>query len=1048
MRFLGEWSYSKYLEIWVLCFVCLLLIVSAVNAGYQESDNTSSSNLQKVTLQVRWDHQYQFAGYYAAKWNGYYRDAGFDVYIRSAITQDGKILSATEEVGNGTADFGVGAADILLARDKGIPLVVLASIFQQSASEFYARNKTRLYVPFDLLNLKVARNVNDLIDVELQAMLQSEGINPNNITAYPHFPGIQHLVDDRVDVIPGYRISAPFEFQKQGLETKVLRPIHYGIDFYGDSLFTTRKRVDQDSEAADRFTQASIKGWEYALEHPEEIADKISQELPRMAPIQNGTFREFNRFQMNGVKELTLYPIIDVGHVNPDRWRRMNELMQNLGIIQSPLSIDEFVFDPVKLHQKKEKEIFLIFMILIFGTTGGILIIYGWTLYLRKTIALKTREIQEVNSKLDQDIEILREAEEKREHLLHKLAKNHDELINSYQDLETQKEKLQTSEEQYRTIVTNSQAGYFLIDNEGLFQMVNDAWLSMHGFSSIDEVIGQHFLITQIEEDTNKAWENVDFLIRGCTINRGEFRRRNRDGSIGYHTFSATPVIHDGIVVGLEGFLIDITERKQMEESLRKSEHFLRGVLNATPNLIYIYNLDEHRNVYANREIVDFLGYSSEQILTMGSKLFDSILYYDDAQKVAAHHSRMKSAMDNEILECEYRMKHANGTWRLLRSRDIVFTRNQQGIVQEILGSADDVTEKNLSELRLKEAFRYNRGLIEASIDPFVTINPDGKITDVNSASEEITGYTREELIGTDFSEYFTEPQKARVGYLSVLDAGLLRNYPLEICHKDGRRTPVLYNASVYFSREGVVQGVFAAARDITERKKAEESLREANQKLRLLTGLTRHDIFNQLSVIQNLHDFCLNSSDLIKIHEYISRAQIAGNQLEATIRFTREYENFGFISSGWLTVYQIIESAQTEVTFATVILQNRIPETLEVYADPIIRKVFSTLMENSIRHGGKITNIQFSDNKREDILIITCEDDGIGIPSEEKERIFDHGYGKHTGIGLFLAREILSITGLSIRECGEPGKGARFEILVPAGKFRHHTQNGGSDEN
>ena len=98
---------------------------------------TSAMAVEKVSLQLRWDHQFQFAGYYAAQWQGYYADAGFDVDIRSAITPDGKILSATQEVASGNADFGVGAADILIARDKGIPLVVLASIFQQSAAEFY-----------------------------------------------------------------------------------------------------------------------------------------------------------------------------------------------------------------------------------------------------------------------------------------------------------------------------------------------------------------------------------------------------------------------------------------------------------------------------------------------------------------------------------------------------------------------------------------------------------------------------------------------------------------------------------------------------------------------------------------------------------------------------------------------------------------------------------------------------------------------------------------------------------------------------------------------
>jgi signal transduction histidine kinase len=120
------------------------------------------------------------------------------------------------------------------------------------------------------------------------------------------------------------------------------------------------------------------------------------------------------------------------------------------------------------------------------------------------------------------------------------------------------------------------------------------------------------------------------------------------------------------------------------------------------------------------------------------------------------------------------------------------------------------------------------------------------------------------------------------------------------------------------------------------------------------------------------------------------------------------------------------------------VTVYNQIPDDLEVYTDPIIRKVFRTLMENAIRHGEKVTVIQFSCAESEGTQIITCEDDGVGVPSGEKEYIFDNGYGKHTGIGLFLSREILSITGITIVETGEHGKGARFEITIPAGKFRY----------
>ncbi|MFH0966217.1 MAG: sensor histidine kinase, partial [Methanobacteriota archaeon] len=223
----------------------------------------------------------------------------------------------------------------------------------------------------------------------------------------------------------------------------------------------------------------------------------------------------------------------------------------------------------------------------------------------------------------------------------------------------------------------------------------------------------------------------------------------------------------------------------------------------------------------------------------------------------------------------------------------------------------------------------------------------------------------------------------------------------------------------------------------ITERKYMDESLQEAVQKLRLLSGLTRHDILNQVSAVQLLQEMALNTSIQKKVNEYISQAQEATAQIEATIGFTREYENFGSVSSGWKQIYLIIEGAKTEIPLGHVTMENLVPEGLEVYADPIIRKVFSTLMDNAVRHGGEITRIRIFCHVTPHWLTIICDDDGMGIPTLEKERIFDHSYGKNTGLGLFLAREILSITGLSIHECGEPGKGARFEILVPEGKFR-----------
>ena len=135
-----------------------------------------------------------------------------------------------------------------------------------------------------------------------------------------------------------------------------------------------------------------------------------------------------------------------------------------------------------------------------------------------------------------------------------------------------------------------------------------------------------------------------------------------------------------------------------------------------------------------------------------------------------------------------------------------------------------------LAATRLRSYAFCIRRLSEASPDPLVTIDPDGRISDVNTATENVTGCSRQELIGTDFSDYFTEPEKAKEGYRLVFQEGLVRDYALEIRHRDGPVTPVLYNATVYRDEAGNVLGVFAAARDITERQKAEAALRRDNQ--------------------------------------------------------------------------------------------------------------------------------------------------------------------------------------------------------------------------
>ena len=218
--------------------------------------------------------------------------------------------------------------------------------------------------------------------------------------------------------------------------------------------------------------------------------------------------------------------------------------------------------------------------------------------------------------------------------------------------------------------------------------------------------------------------------------------------------------------------------------------------------------------------------------------------------------------------------------------------------------------------------------------------------------------------------------------------------------------------------------------------QESHNALETGNKKLRMLSSVTRHDILNQLTALRAYLDLSKDIEKDPQILGYIQKEDESAKAIENQITFTKYYQDIGMQAPAWNDVEEYIKSSAVELQIVDITIDITF-SGIEVYADPLINKVFYNLMENSLRHGGHITKISFLFQETDRGGMIIYQDDGAGISVEDKKYIFRRGFGKHTGLGLFLTREILSITGITIQETGEPGKGARFEILIPREKYR-----------
>lgn len=512
-----------------------------------------------------------------------------------------------------------------------------------------------------------------------------------------------------------------------------------------------------------------------------------------------------------------------------------------------------------------------------------------------------------------------------------------------------------------------------------------------------------------------------------------ESRVQYADGSLHDVIFKkATLLDQNGKIQGIIGMIIDITERKRIEEEIKNKELYIRTILDNLPIGVAVNSVSPTVEfTYHNANFLRFYRIPPEA-LAKPDLVWDYI-YEDPAFR--------SSIRERVVADC------ASGDPRRMHWDDVPIIRKGEETTyisamniplpmsNLMISTVWDVTDRKKAEDELKAANRLLEGILDGIPDIIGIQKPDHTIIRYNRTGYEALGLTPEQVFGKHCYSFIGRIKPCEIcattKAVETKRIVTVEKYVPELKrHLICRSNPILDD-------EGNIQLIIEQLTDITGRKQMEDAISQSNQKLRLLTGLTRHDILNIINAIYFYHELALETPEKETIYTYIRKADEATKRIEATIGFTREYEEFGVASSGWQAISAVIESAKREIRAETITIENLVSPSIEVFADPIIRKVFSTLIENAIRHGKTLTYVRFSAQQRNKDLIIICEDDGVGIPVQDKLNIFGRGFGDHTGIGLFLAREILSITSLSIKEVGEEGKGARFEILVPEGKWR-----------
>lgn len=603
---------------------------------------------------------------------------------------------------------------------------------------------------------------------------------------------------------------------------------------------------------------------------------------------------------------------------------------------------------------------------------------------------------------------------------------------------------LARSDERYRNVV-EAQTEFvcrFLPDGTHVF--VNEAYCTYFG-KKRDDIIGQKFVPQIPPED--KVAITGHFQSFSPEHPYGMLRHRSimPNGEIRWQNWSDRAIFDDaGTIIEYQSVGRDITDMVHTEETLYESGQRMHDIIEFLPDATFA--IDQNGVIIAWNEAAERLtGVKAEAMLGKGNYEY-AIPFYGIRKpvlmNVMMNPDRVVGDGNYTIIKEEQDLLIADTELPDLCGRHVVLRvaarpfYNKNGEMVGAIESIRDITERREAREALQKSEHTARALLDSSLAAILLLDRDGKVLDCNGVYPTRFTITRKELIGQCIWDFFSEEdarwRREEVEQVFVSGESIRGQTELNGKWSDYVEYPV-------FAPDGAVQSVTVYAMDITDLKRAEAAVKETNKKLLLLSSITRHDILNNVSALliyESLMEDAIAANKTEEMKEDLKILAEVTERIEEQITFTRDYEALGFRDPIWQNCNLIVEKAAEHVMVEHLDIDRKCSE-IDVFADPMFGRVFWNIFDNALRHGGEVTEIRVRCLSEGNTITLMVEDNGKGVADEMKETIFHRGVGSNTGYGLFLAKEILEITGISISETGVLGEGARFTMTVPNGTWR-----------